>query len=273
MTPAKVIARLRRLAADWRREEARLCEQFGDMVVPQSMRARQIKDAQAIDAAIEMIERLEAAESSVAWHQRRWLALQMHQKKMREPERTIVCDILANGELMPPDRCWKQVRRQRPAGGIKMIDINELRKLTQAVSGWSNCNHAWLDPSEDVAAAVVGHIDESGETYPVATIDCDQYYAAHQSLPLAKFYAAANPATLSELLDRLDAAEKSDAESLSMYRKARDERDALRAALQHEADCVEAEKAKIDALRAEIEELHDILSANALAIRARAQEA
>ena len=57
MTPAKVIARLRRLAKDWRREEAQLCEQFGDMVVPQSMRARQIKDTQAIDAAVEMIDR------------------------------------------------------------------------------------------------------------------------------------------------------------------------------------------------------------------------
>ena len=122
-----------------------------------------------------------------------------------------------------------------------MIDINELRALTQAVSGWSNCNHAWLDTSEDVAAAVVGHIDESGETYPVATIDCDQYYAAHQSLPLAKFYAAANPAAISELLDRLEAAEK--------------ERDALRSALQHEADCVEAAKAEIDALRAKIEQM------------------
>ncbi len=31
------------------------------------------------------------------------------------------------------------------------------------------------------------------------------------------------------LLDRLEAAEKSDAESIAMYRKARDERDALRA--------------------------------------------
>ena len=56
-----------------------------------------------------------------------------------------------------------------------------------------------------------------------------------------------------EMIERLEAAEKSDAESLAMYRKARDERDALRAALQHEADCVEAAKAKIDALRAEIE--------------------
>ena len=113
-----------------------------------------------------------------------------------------------------------------------MIDTNELRRLTQAVSGWSNCNQVWLDQSEDVPAAVVGHIDEDGNTYPIATIDCDQYYAAHQSLPLAKFYAAANPAAISELLDRLEAAEKSDAESLAMYRKARDERDALRAEIE-----------------------------------------
>ena len=60
MSPTKVIARLRRLAEDWRREEARLCEQFGAIVVPQSMRARQIKDTQAIYAAIEMIDRLAA---------------------------------------------------------------------------------------------------------------------------------------------------------------------------------------------------------------------
>ena len=57
------------------------------------------------------------------------------------------------------------------------------------------------------------------------------------------------------LLAKLEAAEKSDAESLTMYRKARDERDALRAALQHEADCVEAAKAELKALRAKITEM------------------
>ena len=60
-------------------------------------------------------------------------------------------------------------------------------------------------------------------------------------------------AAMQEIIHRLEAAEKSDAESLAMYRKARDERDALRAALQHEADCVEAAKAEIAALRAKIE--------------------
>ena len=56
-----------------------------------------------------LMAKLEAAEkerdelrASVEWHQRRWMALQMHQTKMREPERTMVCDILANGELMHP---------------------------------------------------------------------------------------------------------------------------------------------------------------------------
>ena len=138
-----------------------------------------------------------------------------------------------------------------------MIDINELRRLAQAVSGWSNCNQAWLDQWEDPPAAVVGHINEDGETYPVATVDCDQYYAAHESLQLAQFYAAANPATIIELLDRLEVAEK--------------ERDALRAELDNikqvefqrrvekvaegwRGKCDRLEKER-DALRAKIEEM------------------
>ena len=90
MTPAEVVANLR-VFNDWRRGE------LDDLSMPDP---REI--GEAIDAAVEMVERFEAAESSVAWHQRRWMALQMHQKKMREPERTMVCDIIANGELMHP---------------------------------------------------------------------------------------------------------------------------------------------------------------------------
>lgn len=91
MTPTETATFLRRYN-EWRRTDDRYGLPYPD--------PREI--GEAIDAAIEMIERLEAAESSVAWQQRRWMALQMHQKKMREPERTIVCDILANGELMHP---------------------------------------------------------------------------------------------------------------------------------------------------------------------------
>ena len=103
-----------------------------------------------------------------------------------------------------------------------MIDTKGLRRLAQAVIDWGSCNQAWLDQSEDTPAAVVGHINEDGETYPVATIDCDQYSAADQSLPLGKFYAAANPAAISELLDRLEAAERERAELLEALKSIED---------------------------------------------------
>ena len=77
-----------------------------------------------------------------------------------------------------------------------------------------------------------------------------------------------------EMIERLEAAEKSDAESLAMYRKARDERDALRAAVRHEADCVEACKSEIDRLRAENAGLVDdmsLLRDNNAVLRARVE--
>ena len=65
-----------------------------------------------------------------------------------------------------------------------MLDLEKMKSAAQSVNGWSNCNQAWLDTSEDESVAVVGHISEDGDTYPVATIDCDQYYAGQDSLPL-----------------------------------------------------------------------------------------
>ena len=56
MTPTETVSRLRRLADDWRKEEKQLCEKFGEEIVPQSMRARMIRNTQALDAAIEMID-------------------------------------------------------------------------------------------------------------------------------------------------------------------------------------------------------------------------
>ena len=93
MTPAEATAILRQFN-EWRRGDYEPSEQ------PEP--PDPCKISEAIDAAVEMIERLELAESAVAWHRRRWMALQTHQTKMREPERTMVCDILANGELMHP---------------------------------------------------------------------------------------------------------------------------------------------------------------------------
>lgn len=80
------------------------------------------------------------------------------------------------------------------------IELQKLKALAEDVKGWSNCNQAWLDHSEDISGAVVGHISEDGVTYPVATIDCDQYYEAQDSIKLARFYAAANPEAVLQLI-------------------------------------------------------------------------
>ena len=84
------------------------------------------------------------------------------------------------------------------------LNLQELKDLADAVHPWSNCNQAWLDHSEDESAAVVGHIDEDGNTYPVATIDCDQYACGEDSIKLARFYAAVTPATVSRLIALID---------------------------------------------------------------------
>jgi len=84
------------------------------------------------------------------------------------------------------------------------MDLKKLRALAEDATGWSNCNQAWIDHSEDAPAAVVGHIDDEGNAYPVSTIDCDQYYAAQDSIKLAKFYAAANPETVLMLISTAD---------------------------------------------------------------------
>jgi hypothetical protein len=88
------------------------------------------------------------------------------------------------------------------------MELGKLKALAEDVKGWSNCDTAWLDPAEDELAAVVGHINEDGEKYCVTTVDCDQYYAAGDSLKLARFYAAANPATVLALLDKIENLDK-----------------------------------------------------------------
>lgn len=82
--------------------------------------------------------------------------------------------------------------------------MTDLKELAEAVQGWGNCTKAWLDTSEDDSAAVVGHIDEDGNAYPVSVVDCEQYFAGHDSMKLARFYAAANPTAVLELLAESD---------------------------------------------------------------------
>lgn len=85
-----------------------------------------------------------------------------------------------------------------------MNDIKAIKAAADRVKGWSNCDKAWLDTSEDESAAMFGAICEEGVRYPVATVDCDQYMLGEDSLPLAKFYATANPATVIALCDEVE---------------------------------------------------------------------
>ena len=104
------------------------------------------------------------------------------------------------------------------------IDINELRQLAQAATpGPDGISLSWVRLLRD-------------------------------------FQQGASPAAITEILNRLEAAEKERdaarkcADMLALaLNTSNHERDTLRAALQHETDCVEAAKAEIAALRAKIE--------------------
>ena len=86
-----------------------------------------------------------------------------------------------------------------------MTNYQELKRLAEAAKDWGNCNQAWTNTAEDEAAAVVGHISEDGEKYPVVVVDCDQYYAGGDSIKLAKFYAAANGNVVLSMIAEIDA--------------------------------------------------------------------
>ena len=116
-----------------------------------------------------------------------------------------------------------------------MIDINELRRLAQAAT--PRVGHACK--YQDAHWLREGHVDFE---------NADLFIASERPQEDAEFYAAANPAVINELLDRLEAAEK--------------ERDVLhdRLALEsqengalHEA--VDRACEERDALRARIEEM------------------
>lgn len=82
-------------------------------------------------------------------------------------------------------------------------DIEELKRLAEANYGWRNAGSAWPHESGD-GAAVVGNVDDSHEPAirnPVAVVDVTQYDGFQDdSMQLAQFYAAANPAAVLELI-------------------------------------------------------------------------
>lgn len=84
---------------------------------------------------------------------------------------------------------------------MSALKTDELRALAEAVKEW-NSTDVW--PHEDCQyTAVIEDIDEDGVQYPIAEINADTYGHDGESLALANFYAAANPAVVLGMLDRI----------------------------------------------------------------------
>ena len=148
------------------------------------------------------------------------------------------------------------------------ININELRRLAQAATPGP-----WVAKNVSGAGLEIHMIhplypDKEWPAFGTDSAFCKKGLVSYetwtqfphevqnvQQSKNAEYIAAANPAVINELLDRLEAAEKSDAESIAMYRKARDERAALRAENAALVDDMNLLRNNNTALRAKVAEM------------------
>ena len=147
----------------------------------------------------------------------------------------------------------------------------ETAAILRHFNEWRRCDEDIPQPdTREIGEAIDAAVEmierlEAAESDALEQARLNGMGASREAALMAKLEAAekerdalrVDKATLQQMLysikNRLEAAERSDAESVAMYRKARDERDALRAAVRHEADCMEAAMAEIKSLRAKIE--------------------
>ena len=107
------------------------------------------------------------------------------------------------------------------------MNTEELKQKALKCYGWRNASSAWLHESGD-GSAVVGNIDDSHDPAmrnPVAVVDVTHYDGFQDdSMQLAQFYAAANPAAVLELIAEVERVTKQRDEllaALKSYRVAR----------------------------------------------------
>ena len=131
-----------------------------------------------------------------------------------------------------------------------MIDTKELRRLAQAASH-PTTKGRWIRLFGE--RTVYDRMEDGCRGIPV--VSTDKHPPSQFEAACLDFIAAANPAAITELLDRLEAAESDAAHQKALAASALRVAEGwerkcgeLRAALRHEADCVDAAKAKIDAL-------------------------
>lgn len=81
------------------------------------------------------------------------------------------------------------------------MNIEELKRLAAPLVKWG-ADSAWENPD---GTATVGYIDEDDNHDPIATVDVTIYDGFEdESLGIAQFIAAANPAAVLELIAEVD---------------------------------------------------------------------
>lgn len=106
-------------------------------------------------------DQLEDAIRSLEWHKRRIDLLQQWQSKMRDPERTIVCDIIANGQTLEPagDRYTLQPAASAVPDGWNLVPVEPTPEmLGKGQREWLDSDGA--DPSYDVYSAMLAAAPE-----------------------------------------------------------------------------------------------------------------
>lgn len=84
-----------------------------------------------------------------------------------------------------------------------MLDLDELQRLGEAMSGWQNLKSSWpADESE--TDWEVGQVSEDDNRYPVMTINTDQYDCPGDASTLAQYYAAVHPAAVLSLITEVN---------------------------------------------------------------------
>lgn len=76
-----------------------------------------------------------------------------------------------------------------------MSKYDELKRLAEGMKGWPN-----KDAFESDDAWRVGSIDEDDNLWPAIEIQTEQWDQFDAAEPMAKYYAAANPAAILELI-------------------------------------------------------------------------
>jgi hypothetical protein len=81
------------------------------------------------------------------------------------------------------------------------MNIEELKRLAAPLVKWG-ADSAWENPD---GTATVGYIDEDDNHDPIATVDVTIYDGFEdESLGIAQFIAAANPAAVLELIEEIE---------------------------------------------------------------------